>query len=111
VLAQLMARGRVRRAWLGIGGHTRRLDRRLARANGIEAESAVEVDEVTGGSPAAVAGLKDGDLLVAFAGKPLTTIEDLLRALRDWQPGRKGTLRVLTRGRPRDVDITPREAA
>ncbi len=111
VLAQLMARGRVRRSWLGIGGHTRRLDRRLARANGIEAESAVEIAEVTGGSPAAAAGLRDGDLLVAFAGKPVTTIEDLLRALRDWEPGRRGTLRVLTRGRPRDVDITPREAA
>jgi S1-C subfamily serine protease len=111
VLAQLMARGRVRRSWLGIGGHTRRLDRRLARANGIEAESAVEIAEVTGGSPAAAAGLRDGDLLVAFAGKPLTTIEDLLRALRDWEPGRRGTLRVLTRGRPRDVDITPREAS
>ncbi|HTM20608.1 MAG TPA: trypsin-like peptidase domain-containing protein [Kofleriaceae bacterium] len=111
VLGQLMARGRVRRSWLGIGGHTRRLDRRLARAHGIEADSAVEIAEVTSGSPAAAAGLRDGDLLVAFAGKPVTSIEDLLRALRDWEPGRKGTLRVLSRGRPREVDITPREQA
>lgn len=110
VLAQLIARGRVRRAWLGIGGHTRRLDRRLAHHHGIDADSAVEIAEVTAGSPAAAAGLRDGDLLVSFAGKPLTSIEDLLRALRDWEPGRLASLRVLTRGRARDVAVTPREA-
>jgi len=109
VLAQLIARGRVRRAWLGIGGHTRRLDRRLARAHAIAADTAVEVAEVTGGSPAAAAGLRDGDLVIGFAGRPVATIEDLLRALRDWEPGKRAVLRVLSRGQAREVDITPRE--
>ncbi len=55
VVAQLMARGRVRRAWLGIGARTMPLDRRLARFHDLEQASAVEVTSVAPRSPAAAA--------------------------------------------------------
>lgn len=109
VLSQLLATGRVRRCHLGIGARRRPLDRRLALAHGIGA-SAVEVQSVQPEGPAARAGLRDGDLVVAFAEAPVTSVDDLHRLLRDWQPGRAAPLVVLRRGQRQAVEITPREA-
>ncbi|HEX2687083.1 MAG TPA: trypsin-like peptidase domain-containing protein, partial [Kofleriaceae bacterium] len=65
VLGQLLAHGRVRRAWLGVGAIRRPLDRRLAYHHELGA-AAVEVSSVEPGSPAARAKLQEGDLLVQF---------------------------------------------
>jgi len=110
VLGELLAWGRVRRAWLGVGGMRRPLDRRLARAHGLGA-SAVEVMTVEAGSPAAAAGLRDGDLVVGFAGHPVASVDDLHRLLRDARPGVAAALRVVRLGRALDLEITPREAS
>src|SRR5690606_34432148 len=64
VVSELLARGRVRRAHLGVAAHTRPLDRRLARFHGVDQPSAVEIVEVTPRGPAAAAGLRDGDLIL-----------------------------------------------
>jgi S1-C subfamily serine protease len=109
VLGELLARGRVRRAWLGVGGMRRPLDRRLARAHDLGA-SAVEVMTVEAGSPAAAAGLRDGDLIVAFGGRAVEGVDDLHRLLRDHPPGDAAPLAILRRGRPETLSITPREA-
>jgi S1-C subfamily serine protease len=109
VLGELLARGRVRRAWLGVGGMRRPLDRRLARAHDLGG-SAVEVMTVEKGSPAAAAGLKDGDLLIGFGDRAIESVDDLHRLLRDHAPGTPVALRLLRRGRLEQVDITPREA-
>jgi S1-C subfamily serine protease len=109
VLAELLAWGRVRRAWLGLGGMRRPLDRRLARAHDLGA-SAVEVMTVEPDSPAAAAGLVDGDLVVGFAGQPVTSVDDLHRLLRDARPGGAAAVRVVRRGRALELEITPREA-
>jgi len=109
VLGELLARGRVRRAWLGVGGMRRPLDRRLARHHGLGV-GAVEIMSVERGSPAAGAGLRDGDLVVAFAGTAIDSVDDLHRLLRDWPPGRPAQVRVVRRGQLLDVDIIPSEA-
>jgi S1-C subfamily serine protease len=109
VLGGLLARGRVRRAWLGLGGMRRPLDRRLARAHGLGG-SAVEVMTVETGSPAEKAGLRDGDLIVGFGGKPVESVDDLHRLLRDHAPGVAIALAIVRRGRALSVEITPREA-
>lgn len=106
VLGQLLAVGRVRRGWLGIGARTRSLDRRLALAHGLGA-SAVEVQSVEAGGPAARAGLREADLVIALAGAPVTGIDDLHRLMRDWPVGRAAELAVLRRGRRLPVEITP----
>jgi S1-C subfamily serine protease len=110
VLSQLLAHGRVRRAWLGIGAARRPLDRRLAYHHGLGA-SAVEVQAVEPGSPAARAGLSDGDLLVRFGDKPIGSVDDLHRMLRNWPAGTQLRLGVIRRGARIDLDITPAWAA
>jgi S1-C subfamily serine protease len=106
VLSQLLAHGRVRRAWLGIGAARRPLDRRLAYAHGLGG-SAVEVQSVERGSPAARAGLEDGDLIVSLDGVAITDIDVLHRALRDRPAGKTYKLGVVRRGARLDLDITP----
>lgn len=109
VLSQLLATGVVRRGWLGIGGRGRPLDRRLALAHQL-GRSAVEVQSVEAQGPAARAGLRDGDLLVGFAGAPVTSIDDLHRLLRDWLPSKSAELVLLRRGQRMQLSITPATA-
>jgi S1-C subfamily serine protease len=106
VLGQLLAHGRVRRAYLGIGAARRPLDRRLAYAHGLGG-SAVEVQSVEKGSPAATAGLRDGDLIVRFGDVPVAGVDELHRVLRDRAGGARVTLGVIRRGQRLDLDITP----
>jgi S1-C subfamily serine protease len=109
VVAQLIARGKVRRAWLGIGARTMPLDRRLARFHDLDQASAVEVTQVAPRSPAAAAGLKDGDLLIRFGGKPVTGIDHLQALLRDWPPGMAAPLALVRAGRAVDGSVFPVE--
>ncbi len=109
VLSQLLATGRVRRGWLGIGARFRPLDRRLALAHQL-GPSAVEIQSVEAQGPAARAGLREGDLLVGFAGSPVHSIDDLHRLLRDWPPARSAELSLVRRGQRLAVAITPATA-
>jgi S1-C subfamily serine protease len=106
VLGQLLQHGRVRRAWLGIGAMRRPLDRRLAYHHGLGA-GAVEVSSVEANSPAARAGLRDGDLIVRFADTTIEGIDELHRALRTCTAGTQVTLGVIRRGSRISIDITP----
>jgi S1-C subfamily serine protease len=110
VLGQLLQHGRVRRAWLGVGAARRPLDRRLAYHHGLGA-AAVEVQSVEPASPAARAGLVDGDLLVRFADKPVEGVDELHRILRNWVAGTQVRITVIRRGARLDLDITPAWAA
>jgi S1-C subfamily serine protease len=107
VLGQLLQHGRVRRAWLGLGAARRPLDRRLAYHHGLGA-AAVEIQSVESGSPAAKAGLLDGDLLVRFADKPIESVDDLHKALRNFDAGTPARIAVIRRGTRIDLEITPR---
>jgi S1-C subfamily serine protease len=109
VLGELLQHGRVRRAWLGLGAARRPLDRRLAYHHGLGA-SAVEVQSIEAGSPAAAAGLRDGDLIVRFAELAIESVDALHRALRTWEAGKSARVAVIRRGTRLDVDITPRHA-
>jgi S1-C subfamily serine protease len=110
VLGQLLQHGRVRRAWLGVGAIRRPLDRRLAYHHGLGA-SAVEVSSVESGSPAARAGLRDGDLILRFGDAPVGGIDELHRVLRGTPAGAPVELKILRRGVPMTVEITPVWAA
>ncbi|HZM08521.1 MAG TPA: PDZ domain-containing protein, partial [Methylocella sp.] len=81
VLGQLVAHGKVRRAYLGIGAGTVPLPRRIALRLGLEQKMGAVVSAVEAGSPADHAGLLTGDILLAVDGVPITGADDLVRAL------------------------------
>lgn len=109
VLAQLLQHGRVRRAYLGISGREKPLDRRLARFHALDIASAVEVVASEADGPAARAGLRSGDLVVAINGQPVTGVDDLHRFLAQWPWDRPVALTVV-RGRTRlEMELMPVE--
>ena len=110
VLPQLMAQGRVRRAWLGLTAQPRPLDRRLVRALGLSQDRAIEVVGVESGGPAAEAGLAEGDIIVAVEGLALTRIDDLHRFLAEWPIGRALTLAIVRGAGRREIGVRPAEA-
>src|SRR5438874_5255797 len=79
VIGALMSEGRVRRAYLGIAGGPRPLPPRVRSRFDIDA--AVEVVEVLPDSPAARAGLRPEDLIVAVDDKPTASVYDLQRLM------------------------------
>lgn len=111
VVSSLLAHGRVRRAWLGIGVQTRPLDRRLARALAIALPTAVEVTAMATSGPAAKAGMRDGDLLLALAGVDTPTVDALHRALAKTPPGGAALARVLRATKLLDLEVKTADAA
>ncbi|MGH9790253.1 MAG: M20/M25/M40 family metallo-hydrolase [Candidatus Acidiferrales bacterium] len=66
----------------------------------------VRFADVREGSPAAQAGLKGGDILVEFAGKPIKNLYDFTYALRAHKPGQTVPVTVLRNGEKLTADVT-----
>lgn len=109
VITQLLAHGRVRRAYLGLSGSTVPIARRIARALEIDQSTAVRVADVQDGSPAQQAGVQAGDLLVGIDGVPIRSVDDLQRLLDETRIARTSVLRLLRGGRSLYLQATARE--
>jgi putative serine protease PepD len=64
------------------------------------------IQAVTAGSPAAKAGLQEGDLVVAVDGQTVTGSDDLVSRIRDHKPGDRVTLKVVRDGKEQTVTAT-----
>jgi len=109
VVPQLLQNGRVRRAYLGIMGYTRVLDRRIVRFHNLARDAAIEIVEVDDRGPANLAGIRARDLLVAVNDQPVSSIDDVYRLLTEWPLGELVTVGVV-RGRERlNLALLPAE--
>jgi S1-C subfamily serine protease len=109
VAIALIRDGRVRRAWLGVGGETAPLMRRYVRHFDLAHETAVRVQSVEGGSPAAAAGFERGDVIVEVDGIAIATVDDLQRSLGADAIGRELAITVLRRDRKLPLAVMPTE--
>jgi serine protease Do len=109
VIAELMRDGRVRRAWIGVAAGARPLPPRVRALVG--RERAVEVVEVMPDSPAARAGLRAEDLILAVDGAPVTGVDDLHRLMDGDRIDRPCSVTVVRGGEERELRLTPRELA
>jgi S1-C subfamily serine protease len=113
VIPQLLRHGRMRRGWLGVGGSTMALDRRIIVPLGLQQSHAVRVMSVDPGSPAERAGLRPGDLLLGMDGQDIASVDALYQALNPERVGRDCMLKVLRPGSttPLYLQARPVEAA
>jgi S1-C subfamily serine protease len=109
-IAQLLKHGRVRRARLGLAGQNIVLPRRMVRHYGLAHEAAVQVASIERGGPASRAGFEQGDIIVAFAGQPVSGFDDLHRMLTEETLGERVAVEVLRRGHRQTLRIEPEES-
>jgi S1-C subfamily serine protease len=107
ILSALVHDGRVRRAYLGIVGGTRRLAPRLAERLG--RRTGLEVVQLLDGSPAATAGMRAGDVLVAIGDRAIAGVGDLQRALVGELVDRPVTVAIERDGALIEVGVRPVE--
>jgi S1-C subfamily serine protease len=103
---ELARRGRLPRAYVGVGTQPVRLPESLRQRLGLEQQTAVIVVDVQAESPAASAGVLIGDIIVAIAGAPIREPEDLRGALRPERVGQRATASIVRGGELRDVEVT-----
>jgi S1-C subfamily serine protease len=109
--ATLMRDGRVRRGYLGVAGQDIDLPRRIVRMHDLSDSRAVLIVSVEPGSPAETAGLREGDVLVAFENEPVRGIDDLHRRLTLLDLRRSYRLTVVRKGERFEPLVLPIEAA
>jgi len=109
VAGQLLRHGRVRRGYIGVAGQNTLLPRRMVRYFELAVESGVRVMSVESGSPASEAGVAEGDVIVAWDGKPVSSIDELHRLLTEAYLHTSVEVVVLRRSQKLTRAITPVE--
>src|SRR4029079_11940530 len=107
VVGKLIHEGRIRRSYIGVAGQNVPLHRRVVRYHELPLESAVFVVGVEPGSPGERAGLRDGDMIVGFDGKPIAGMDDLPRLLTEDLAQKETTLLVVRGSERLALNVTP----
>ncbi|MDP1558166.1 MAG: DegQ family serine endoprotease [Nitrosomonas sp.] len=100
---QLIEKGEVTRGYLGIMIQPITTD--LAESFGIEPGQGILVAEVTKNSPAEKAGLRQGDVIVAFNGEPVVDVGNFRNRVSLTPPGSREQLTILREGKQKDLTI------
>ena len=110
VAGWLIRDGRIRRSYIGVGGQNVPLHRRIIRFYNLPLETGVLVVSVEKHSPAQGAGLREGDIIVAFDGRPIGTIHDLHKMLVSEQIGVPAKLLVIRHTEKLELSVLPAES-
>ncbi|MBO0710006.1 MAG: trypsin-like peptidase domain-containing protein [Acetobacteraceae bacterium] len=109
VAQRLMRDGRVRRSRIGLSGQTVQLDPRIVRYNDLPVRSGAMVTALEPDGPAARAGLREGDVIVALGDDPVSGVDDLHRLLTAEKTGMALQVRAIRRARPIELVLSPAE--
>src|SRR6266481_2675693 len=103
VVDQLVAKGKVVRGWLGVALQPLSLD--LAQSLGLEGTNGAVVGSTITGSPAAQAGLEQGDVIVAFDKTPVEDYRHVQRLVAETRVGKSVTLQIVRKKQKMDVTV------
>lgn len=109
VVGKLILEGRVRRGMLGIGAQAVPLPAKWLNALEITTKGGIQIQSIEKGAPADQAGLKTGDIIVQFEGKPVDSIDALHKVLDETSIGRAISLWILRDGGLKSVTAVPAE--
>ena len=110
VAGWLIKDGKIRRSYVGVAGQNVPIHKRIVRFYGLPLETAVLVVSVEKDSPAERAGLRDGDLIVAFNGQPIGSVHHLHKVLVGDQIGVSASLTIVRHTEKLELPILPAES-
>ncbi len=100
---QLRASGKVTRGWMGVT--IQEVSQDLANSFKLDKPRGALVSAVSAGGPAKAAGLRAGDIIVAFDGKPIGSSADLPQEVAARLPGSTAKLQVIREGKPVSIAV------
>lgn len=104
VAEQLLADGTATHSFLGVS--LARLTPQISEQLGVTADAGALVMGIQPGGPAAAAGVQPGDVVVRLGDRQVGSIEDLLGALRDTEPGQQVPLELVRNGERQQLTVT-----
>ena len=110
VAGWLIRDGKIRRSYIGVGGQNVPIHRRIVRFYGLRVETGVLVVSVEKNSPAERAGLRQGDLIIAFNGEPIGSVHHLHKVLVGEQINVSAGLTIIRHTEKLELSILPAES-
>jgi S1-C subfamily serine protease len=107
VASRLIRDGGITRSYIGVAGQSAPIHRRIVRFYDLPVETGVLVVGVEKDSPGEAAGLREGDVVIAYGGKSIATVDDLHRLLTDEQVGRSAELTVIRMTEKLTMPVVP----
>lgn len=107
VISQLKEKGKVVRGWIGVSIQS--LTPELSQSLGLKQTEGALVGDIVQGGPADAAGIKRGDVIVSFNGKPVKNVSSLSRAVAEAGVGQAVEVKVARGGKELPLRITVQE--
>ncbi|PWB67085.1 MAG: peptidase [Deltaproteobacteria bacterium] len=104
ILGQLKEKGKVTRGWLGV--YIQKLTPDMAESLNVPGRKGALVADVTKDGPAAKAGIRSGDVIVAFNGKTVSDEHELPQIVAAVPPGKKVDVKVIREGKEVSIPVT-----
>ena len=105
VLEGIVKDGQVTRGWIGVEPND--LSPELAETFGVKTREGVIITGVLQNGPAALAGIKPGDVVIRVAGKAVSNVSELLSSVAALKPGTPSPFSLLRREARVEVNVTP----
>ncbi len=103
VMQSLIENGTVIRGWLGV--NIQDVNETIAEAMGLKVHEGALVADVTKDSPADKAGMKPGDVIVQFDGKPITDVTQLRNEVAATSPDTKAKIKLIRDGKEKTITV------
>jgi len=101
---------KIRRSYIGVAGQNVPIHRRIVRFYGLPLETGVLVVSIEKKSPAERAGVREGDLIVAFNDQPIGSVYHLHKVLVGEQIGVNASLTIVRHTEKLELPILPAES-
>ena len=107
IVSRLIEGKKIVYGWLGV--NVQDINEALQKYFSLSAKQGVLIVNVVEGGPAQKAGLRDGDVILSFAGAPVENAQSLIKKVGESQVGKKAPLEVLQEGKKTLMDVVVEE--
>jgi S1-C subfamily serine protease len=109
IAAWLIKEGRIRRSWIGVAGQNVPIHPRVVRYHRLPVTEGLLVVGVEPESPAMQAGLREGDIILAFKNQPVASIDQFQRCLVAAEIGVSSPITIVRHTEKLELSVTPEE--